>query len=57
MPNPKNKPEPFNYAAFRGSVLDKVNAPMNKNAILNAPSRIGDTLYYPDGRIVKDAQK
>lgn len=45
----------FNYAAFRGSVLDCRELITRRVGILSAPSRIKNTLYYPDGRIVKES--
>lgn len=49
-----NKNYSFNLSAFKGSVLDKIFVRSTSTDILNAPSRIGASLHYPDGRIVKD---
>jgi hypothetical protein len=54
--NNKDKNPEFNVQAFKGSVLDKIFVRPLLDALLNALSRMGDALYYPDGRIVKDAK-
>ena len=54
--NNKRKNPDFNLSAFKGSVLDKIFVRTSSMDILNAPSRIGASLHYADGRVVKDAK-
>ena len=40
---------------MKGKTMSQIVQREGALKVLNMPSRIGNTLYYPDGRAVKDA--
>ena len=49
----KLKFDPYNTRVYKPFVLAQVTRRPNALAMLSLPSRVGGTLFYPDGRVVK----
>jgi hypothetical protein len=52
----KKKPETVNRfkGEYKPPQRDKLSMRLGSMDILQAPSRISKTLFYPDGKVVKD---
>jgi hypothetical protein len=44
----------FNKGVYKGITLERIATRPNCMDILNKPSRIKNTLYYPDGTVTKE---
>lgn len=52
---PAKQPEPlWARPLLRGMSMNRMVHRVGALNILGMPSRMGNTLYYPDGRVVKD---
>ena len=52
-PTPGTLVDKMDRRALRGMDMSKVVLRPGALDVLKCPSRIGDTLFYPDGRVIK----
>ena len=44
----------FKKGMYKGMVLERIATRPNCMVILSKPSRVINTLFYPDGRVIKE---